>query len=361
MKDYYEVLGVPKSASGEEVKKAFHRLAHKHHPHKGGDEKKFKEINEAYQVLSDKEKRAQYDQFGQVFEGGNPGAGSQGFGFQWGQQGANMDFDLGDLGDLFGDLFGTGFGASSKKRGARKGKDLQIDLEIPLEATLKGLEKEITLHHHIICSRCQGKGAEPGTKLNECFTCRGSGQVQQIKRTVFGSLTRSTVCPECQGEGNRPEKNCNVCKGEGRIKNEEEIKIFIPAGSDNNQVITIEGKGEAGKKGAKTGDLYIRIFVKPHPVFKRNGDDLFYSAPVTLTQAALSGEIEVPLLEGTKILLRVPEGVESGKVLRISGKGIPHFQSFGRGNLYVELIIKTPKKLTKKQKELLEELKKKGL
>lgn len=204
-------------------------------------------------------------------------------------------------------------------------------------------------------------GAEPGTKINECFSCGGTGEVQQVKRTFLGSFTRYTTCPECGGEGKRPEKPCNVCKGEGRVKAEEKIKIFIPAGVDTNQVIKVEGKGEAGKRGAKPGDLYVRIFVKSHPVFQRKGDDLYIGLQISFSQAALGDEIETQILDGSKILLKVPEGTESGKILRISGKGITHFSGYGRGNLYVELIVKTPKKLSKKQKELLEKLKEAGI
>jgi molecular chaperone DnaJ len=364
MKDYYKILGISRGASQEEIKKAFHRLAHKHHPHKGGDEAKFKEVNEAYQVLSNKEKRAQYDQFGTTFEGAQGfGGGAPDWGFQW--QGFNpkdveFDFDSFGLGDIFGDIFG--FGAPEKsKKDLRKGKDIQVDMEITLEEVMKGSARKISLIKMNSCSRCKGTGAEPGTETNECFSCRGMGQVQQVKRTVLGSITRIVVCPECGGEGAKPEKPCNVCKGEGRVRNEETININIPAGVDTNQVIRMEGKGEAGKKGGKSGNLYIRILVKKHPVFNRKGDDLYIQVPITFSQAALGDEIEVPTLEKTTMLLKVPDGTESGRVLRISGKGIPHFSSYGRGNLYVELMVKTPRKLTKKQKELLDKLKEEGL
>lgn len=358
-KDYYQILGVQKNASPDEIKKAYYKLAHKHHPDKGGDEKKFKEISEAYQILSNKEKRAQYDRFGRVFEG-MPG-GEPGFDFQWAWGRPDMDFDFGfeDLGDMVEEMFG--FGAPRRKRDLKKGKDIEIEMKIPLEDTLKGREKEISLYKMVSCSRCQGTGAEPGTKIKECFSCRGTGEVQQIKKTFFGSFTRYVTCPECGGEGYRPEKPCNVCRGEGRIQEEEQIEIFVPAGVDTNQVIKVEGKGEAGRRSGKPGDLYVRIFVKPHPVFKRKGDDLYISLPISFSQAALGDEIEVQTLEGKKILLTVPAGTESGKVLRISDKGIPHFSGYGKGNLYVELIVKTPKKLTKKQKELLEQLRKEDL
>ena len=258
MADYYQILGISKGSSQDDIKKAYRKLAHKYHPDKGGDEKKFKEINEAYQILSDKEKRGQYDRFGRVFEGGS--GSNQGFDFgSFGNQGFDFDFDFGDLGEVMEDFFG--FGGPKGKRDVKKGRDIEIELTLPLEEILRGREKEISLEKFVACSRCQGVGAEPGTQVRECFSCRGSGQVQQIKRTPFGSFTRVTVCPECGGEGFKPEKPCNVCRGEGRIKKEEKIRIFVPAGVDTNQVIKIEGKGEAGKRGGKAGDLYIRIFV----------------------------------------------------------------------------------------------------
>jgi molecular chaperone DnaJ len=361
MKDYYQILGVKKNATAEDIKKAYYKLAHKYHPDKGGDEKKFKEVNEAYQILSNKEKRNQYDRFGRVFEGG---AGPEpGFDFQWawggGRQDMDFEFDFGDLGEMVEDVFG--FGASRRQKDLKKGKDIEVDIEIALEETLKSREKEIFIEKYVLCSRCAGIGAEPGAKINECFSCRGAGQVQQIKRSVFGSFTRYTICPECKGEGQRPEKPCNVCKGEGRVKGDETIKIFIPSGVDTNQLIRVEGKGEAGKRGGKAGDLYVRIFVKEHPLFERRGDDLYTSVPISYTSAVLGDEVEVKTLEETKLFLKVPAGTESGDVLRISGKGIPHFSGYGRGNLYVELIVRTPKKLTRKQKELLERLREEGI
>lgn len=357
-KDYYQILGISKTASADDIKKAYYKLAHKYHPDKGGDEKKFKEISEAYQVLSNKEKRNQYDQFGRTFEGG--GQNQSGFDFQWAWgKPNNVEFDFGDLGEMMEEMFGSGI--PRRKRDLKRGKDIEINMEISLEEVLRGKEKEISLYKQILCSRCQGVGAEIGVKINECFSCRGTGEVQQIKRTFFGSFTRLAVCPECKGEGKKPDKLCNVCKGEGRVQGEENIKIFIPAGVDTNQVIKIEGKGEAGKKGGKAGDLYVRIFIKQHSLFKRKGDDLYTFVPISFSQASLGDEIEIPTLEGTNILLKVPSGTESGKILRINNKGIPYFSRHGRGNMYVELFVKTPKKITKKQKELLEKLKEEGL
>lgn len=361
--DYYEILGVSRSATQDEIKKAFHKLAHRYHPDKGGDEKKFKEINEAYQVLSDKEKRAQYDQFGRVFSAqGGPAEGweNSNFSWAWGNKGQDFEFGFEDLGDVFEDFFGFS-GRKTAKKDVKKGKDVHVDIEIGLEETLKETVKNIMLLKTVVCHRCQGTGGEPGTKIKECFSCRGTGQVQQIKKTIFGSYTTVGVCPECQGEGTIPEKPCNVCKGQGRVKAEDKIEIIIPAGVDTNQVIKVEGKGEAGKRGGKPGNLYANLFVKKHSVFERRGDDLFTFVEINFSQAVLGDEVEVETLQKTKILLTIPAGTESGKILRISEKGIPHFGGRGKGNLYIELKIATPKKLTKEQKKILEELRKEGL
>ncbi len=359
--DYYEVLGITKQASQDEIKKAFHKLAHKYHPDKGGDEKKFKEINEAYQVLSNSEKRGQYDQFGRTFDQ-NGGGGAQDFNWAW-QNGGSAGFDPEDLGDIFENFFsfGGGGGRRANKKDIKKGKDIQVDIEIGLEETLQPIHKKITLTKLIFCTRCTGKGAEPGTKINECFSCRGSGQVQEVKRTILGSYTAFATCPECNGEGNKPERNCNVCHGEGRFKGQEDIEFTIPAGIDNNQALEIDGRGDAGKKNGKAGDLYVRIFVKKHPVFLRKGDDLYLSREISYSDAILGGNMEMPTLENKNIIVKIPAGTESGKILRISEKGIVHYGGYGRGNMYVELVIKTPKKITKEQKNLLDQLRQEGL
>jgi len=357
MKDYYQILGVSREASQEEIKKAYRKLAHKHHPDKGGDEKKFKEINEAYQLLSNKEKRDQYDRFGRVFEGAPGWQEGRGFDFSRGF-GKDFGFDFEDISDIFSEIFGF---ETTRKKDLKRGRDIEIDFEINLEDTLKKIEREVNLYKFVSCSRCQGSGAEPGTKIKECFSCRGTGQVQQIKRTFLGSFTRVTICPVCQGEGKKPEKPCIVCKGQGRVKKEESIKIFIPAGVDSNQVIKIEGKGDAGRIKGEPGNLYIRVHVLPHKIFQRKGDDIYIKTPISISQAVLGDEIEILTLENKKILLKVPSGTESGKIFKISEKGIPHFSGYGKGDLYVELKVKIPKKLTKKQKELLEKLKEEGV
>jgi molecular chaperone DnaJ len=229
-----------------------------------------------------------------------------------------------------------------------------------LNQVISSQKKRFSIYKYIICPRCNGKGGEPNTKIQECPSCRGTGQVQQIKRTFLGTITKYTVCPDCQGEGYIPQKPCNVCKGQGRIKKEEEIEITIPAGVDSEQVLKFRGLGEAGKLGGKPGDLYVRIFIKPHPLFTRRGDDLYTKVLVPFSLMALGGEVEVPTLSKS-ILLKVPPGTSSGKRFRISNKGIPHFSGYGRGNLYVDLEIKAPKRLTKKQRELLNKLRQEGL
>jgi len=357
MKDYYKILGVPRNASQEEIKRAYHRLAHKYHPDKGGDEKKFKEINEAYQVLGNKERRAQYDKFGQSFDFSE--AGRNGGGFDFESIFENIKgFDFG-FGDIFEDFFD--FSKKAQREDINRGEDIEIEVVLDLEDVLNNIKKTVSLERMVRCPRCNGLGAEPGSKIKECFSCRGTGEVQQIKKTIFGTVTRYVVCPECHGEGKIPEVPCNVCKGEGRIKKTEEVNIVIPKGVDSGQTIKIAGEGNAGRKGGETGDLYVKIFIRKHPVFERRGDDLFITTPITFSQAALGDEIEIPTLEGKKILLKIPSGTPSGKIFRISGKGIPHFSRWGRGSLYVEVVVKVPKHLTKNQKELLRKLKEEGL
>lgn len=362
-KDYYKILGVEKTASPEDIKKAYYKLAHEHHPDKkGGDEAKFKEVNEAYQTLSDKDRRTQYDRFGTGFNGGT----QQGGGFN--QQNVNWEDIMGGMGGDFGniedifEMFGGGFGGGRRKpKDTRKGRDLEMILELDLESILHAQDKEVIITKNSTCSRCEGTGAEPGTKVKECFTCRGTGRVQEIRKTFLGTISQYVVCPDCQGEGVKPEKACNVCHGEGRIKKEEKIRINIPAGVDNNQIIKVKGKGEAGKRGGEAGDLFIRLSIKPNHIFERNGDDIYIKQNITFSEATLGGKIKIPTLEGEKVIVSVPSGTESGKILKISKRGIPHFSGIGRGNLYLQLNINTPGKLTKRQKELLEELKKEGL
>lgn len=351
-KDYYKVLGVSKDATKEEIKKAYRKLAHKYHPDKkGGDEARFKEVNEAYQILSDDAKKSQYDRFGRVGDGG----------FDFTQ--AGYDFDLGDLGDIFGstifeEMFG---GRGSRTRDVKRGEDIEVSLEMSLEDVLVKQEKKIKLNKFATCQRCDGEGAEPGTKKNECVTCRGKGVVQEVKRTVFGSFTKEAICPDCSGEGQKPDKPCNVCRGEGRIKKEEEITINVPAGVDSNQIMKLAGKGGAGRIKGRAGDLYVRILIKKHPIFTRKGDDLFTTVKIPYSDAVTGGEVSLKDIEGKKMIVKIPTGTFSGKVIRISGKGITKFSGFGRGDLFLKMDIAIPDKLTKRQKELLQEIKKEGL
>lgn len=363
MKDYYEILGVSRDSSPEEIRKAYHKLAHKFHPDKGGDEEKFKEINEAYQVLSSKDKKAQYDQFGRTFDQNNGSSSSQGFDFNsFFGRGGNFDFDFEDLESMFGNTFG--FGGSTSRRRTRdfkRGEDIRIDLELNLEDVLQEQEKKININKYATCSHCKGKGAEPGSKMKECSSCGGTGKVKEVRRTILGSFTRVTVCPECGGEGYIPEKKCSKCEGEGRIKKEETVEFSIPRGVHNQQMLKIPGRGNAGRKNGQSGDLFVGIFIKPHPLFKREGDNLYLKSSISISQAVLGGETEISTLEGKKIALKIPSGTESGKVFKVSGKGTPHFASNKRGDLYVQTKISIPKKLSRKQKELLKKLKEEGM
>lgn len=352
--DYYKILGVSKNASQDEIKKAYRKLAHKYHPDKGGDAKKFHKINEAYQVLSNKEKRSQYDRFGFAFEQQN----AQGFGNFWQQDGAGFDFDLGDIFEQF-------FGGTRREQTSedfKQGDDIEIQVELNLEDVLETTKKNITLSKYVVCPRCGGVGAEPGTDVKECQVCRGTGVVQEMRRTFFGTITHQSVCPDCNGEGYVPEKPCNVCKGEGRIKEKKEIELEIPAGVDSGQILKFRGKGQAGRKQGQAGDLYVRISVRPHPVFKRRGDDLYTRQKIKYSTAVFGGEVEFPSLrKGKKIVLKIPKGTPSSKVFKISRRGVPRFAGFGSGDLYVEAQVDVPKNLTKKQKELIKNLQQEGL
>ncbi len=364
--DYYKILGVSRKSSQSEIKKAFRQLAHKHHPDKGGDNKHFQKINEAYQVLSDEKKRGQYDQFGKTFDDMGQGGFSGDFqGFDFGSFGekarsGGAGFDFENLGDVFEEFFSAG--RTRKKGDLKRGSDIQIDVEIGLEETLSSQKRDFSLYKYGECSRCKGNGAEPGAEIKECSVCRGEGQVQQIRRTIFGTMTHHTICPTCQGEGKIPQKLCNVCRGEGRVKNNEKIEITIPAGVDSGQVIRFREKGDVGKRGGVSGDLYVRIFVKRHSIFERKGDDLYAKVKIRFSETVLGGQIEMPTLEkDKKIYLKIPAGTDQGKVFKISQKGIPRFSGYGRGNLYVKIQAGTPKRLTRKQKALLKRLQEEGL
>ena len=376
MADYYKTLGIHKGASEEDVKKAFRKLAHKYHPDKGGDEKKFKEINEAYQILSNKEKRQQYDKFGRVFEGAQGQSGFGGFGFgpfggaQAGPFGAggaqnpfgeiHFDFDGGfgsDLGDIF-DAFFEGMGVKQKRRTYNRGSDIQISQEISLEEAFRGLEKEIRYNVFVRCEKCKGKGHDEKAGYVGCNVCGGRGEIKEQRKTFFGQFEQVKTCGHCFGAGQVPKKTCDECRGSGKIKGERIVKAVIRPGVTNGQIIKIKSAGEAGERGAEEGDLYLVVKIKQHPVFERQNDDLIIERDVKLMDLILGKKIEVPTISGNKLNLEIPENWDLKQDLRIPGEGMPHFGQSGRGNLIVKLNIKTPKKLTAKAKKILEDLEK---
>jgi len=356
--DYYEILGVPRDASQEDIKKAYRRLAREYHPDvnkEPGAEERFKEINEAYRVLSDPDTRRQYDQFGHAaFENG--GFGGQGFG-GFGDFG-DFGFGFEDLGDIFTDMF---FGRSSARRDRRprKGADIRLDLIIEFEEAAFGVEKTVEIHRTEICPHCHGNQAEPGTPLKTCPDCGGSGQVRSIQRTPFGQIQTSRTCSRCRGEGNIFETPCKECGGGGRVNTARKIPVKIPAGVNDGQVVRVGGQGEAGSYGGPYGDLLIVISVKPHEFFTRQGNDIVCEVPITFVQAALGDEIDVPTLEGD-VKMRIPEGTQSGRVFRLRGKGVADVRGFGRGDQLVRVRVVTPTKLNNKQKQILREFAKAG-
>lgn len=369
-RDYYKILGVPRNATKEDIKKAYRALAHKYHPDKGGDEARFKELNEAYQVLSDDRKRNQYDQFGQVFEGGG-GSRQGGFGFEWpggfkfdfgGENGAASGRGFGDFdfSDIFEDFLGMGAKEGRARTKERRGKDLRISLEISFEESIFGSKKEIEVERLARCERCQGKGAEPGSKLKDCPTCQGKGNIQKTERTFLGSFTQVSTCPTCFGSGQRPDVNCKDCTGRGIRQLAEKLEIFIPKGIQNGEVLKISGKGEASLVGGIPGDLYINLRIQPHKIFRRQEDDIIMRLPVKLSQALLGDTLEIETLDG-KIKLKIPEGTQPGDILKIRGRGAYYQSGYGRGNLLIEIKIDIPKKLSKKTKEILESLKEEGI
>lgn len=358
-KDYYETLGIDKKASKEEIKKAFRTLAHKYHPDKKtGDDAKFKEINEAYSILSDDQKRAQYDQFGQAGPNmGNGFGGGQGFdGFDFSQFtqgfGGNNGVEF-DFGDIFGDIFGNG-----GRRQTKRGRDISIDIELSFEDSIFGVERTILLNKTSKCDNCAGTGAEKGTDTTTCETCNGKGSIREVKRTFFGQFESTVTCSKCNGKGKIPKTKCSVCHGHGILKKESEIKVKVPSGIENGEMIRLSGGGEA-VSGGENGDLYIKIYVKKHPYFRKDGFNLTMDLSVKLSTALLGGEENIKTLDGD-IKLRIPEGVVHGEVLRVKGKGVPHGNS-QRGDLLVKVMIGLPKKLSKDARKIIEDLKEIGL
>lgn len=352
-RDYYEVLGVGKDASADEIKKAFRRLAVQHHPDKeGGDESKFKEINEAYEVLKDSEKRQRYDQFGHAGVGGaSGGAGGNPFEGFGGFQGQNINFDFGDMGDIFGSFFG-----GQQRSQSRRGRDVETSIDLTFEEAVFGVDKTLKLNLEASCDHCKGNGAEPGYELKTCPTCKGSGQVVRVMRTILGNIQQAATCDDCHGTGKKPEKDCTVCHGKGVQKKEQKVELKIPAGIDDGATIRLREYGEAIQGGPK-GDLYVHIRVKAHKKFTREGDLILSHEKVDMITAALGGEIDVETVDGT-VTMKVPAGTQSGSDFKLSGHGVKHPRGDGRGAQIVTLEVETPTKLSKKQKELLEEFQK---
>ena len=351
-RDYYEVLGVSKGASDDEIKKAHRKLAKKYHPDLNRDNpeaaEKFKELNEAYEVLSDKDKRAKYDQFGFAGVDPNYGAGQGGFG---------GGFDMGDLGDIFGSFFGGGFGGGStrsRRNAPQRGETLQQRNMLSFEEAAFGCEKEITINRTETCEECGGSGAEPGTSPETCSNCRGSGVVTQTQRTPLGMFQTQGACPNCRGTGKIIRKPCKKCSGAGRVRKSKTLKVNIPAGIDDGQSIQLRGQGGAGVNGGPAGDVIVTISIRPHPIFTREGQDVVCEIPISFAQAALGDTLQVPTIDG-KVSYDIPEGTQTGTVFRLKGKGIQNVNGRGRGDQYVRVNIEVPRNLTHRQKELLRE------
>ncbi len=358
--DYYSTLGISKSASADEIKRAYRKLAHEHHPDKNkGNEQKFKEINEAYQVLSNPDKRSQYDRFGTAGFGGqgsgyggfNPQDFASGFGFN-NAGGFNVEFE--DAFDIFSDMFGGGGGRGARARRER-GVDLEMELDLSFDEAVFGVEKELHLEKKDTCEKCQGSGAAPGSKINTCSKCHGQGQIKTQRRTIFGVMQAVSTCDLCDGSGKVPERSCSECKGTGQKRRQKNLKIKIPAGVEDGMRIRIANEGEVGYKGSNFGDLYLRLHVKPHPDFKREHENIYTETPISFYQAALGTEIDTPTVDG-EVKLKIPAGTQSGKVFRIKEKGAPVLNSSRRGDHFVTVHVVTPTKLTKKEKELFKQL-----
>ena len=376
--DYYKILGVGKGASDDEIKKAYRKLAHKYHPDKqGGDANKFKEINEAYQVLSDKTKRQQYDQFGQTFEQGRRAgqggfSGFEGFDFSgfsaqggpasgWQFGGQGFDFGGGGFEDIFSDIFGGNFNGGRRQSSRRAGRDIQIDVEINFEEIVTGAKREVSLLRNVVCDVCKGSGGEPGAKEETCPTCKGSGQVKKITRSFFGSFQQVSICPTCEGAGKTYSKKCHKCNGSGKAKEQQNITIEIPAGIADGQTISLQGYGEAGEKGAESGDLYVTVHVKPHSKFQRKGNDIISIEHISISQAVLGDKISVQTIDG-QVTMKIPNGTQSGEVFRIKGQGVSQLgRSGSRGDQMVNIIVDIPKNPTREQKKIIEDLGKSGL
>jgi molecular chaperone DnaJ len=347
-RDYYEVLGVGKDASADEVKKAFRQQAIKFHPDKeGGDEAKFKEVNEAYEVLKDPSKRQRYDQFGHAGVGGSAAGGGDPFG--GGFNGQNVNFDFGDLGDIFSSFFG---GGPQRQRHENRGRDVEVKIDLSFEEAVFGTEEEIHLQIEDTCEHCKGKTVEPGHELKTCATCKGAGQVVHVTRTIFGNIQQATPCPTCRATGKVPEKVCTVCHGKGTQRQSQVMTIKVPAGIDDGAVIRLRERGEAIANGPK-GDLYVAVRVKAHKKFTREGDLILSEEHIDMVDAALGTVIDVETVDGT-VKMKIPTGTQSGTDFKLTGHGVPHLKGDARGAHIVTVVVDTPTKLSKQQKELLE-------
>lgn len=366
-RDYYEVLGVSKTATDEELKKAYRKLAKKYHPDANPDnkeeaEKKFKELNEAYETLSDPQKRRMYDQFGpdgpQGFGGaGGPFGGQNGY-YSYTTSGFDGFGDFGDLGDIFSSFFGGGFGGRTSRtsNAPRKGADLNVHTDISFEESYLGTEKEIIITRNEKCSTCHGTGAKPGTSVVKCTMCNGTGQVKQVQNTILGQMQTTRTCTNCHGTGEIIKEPCESCRGKGTVRKQPKIKVKIPAGIDDGQTVVLRGEGEPGEKGGPNGDLYITVKVKRHSIFTRKGNTVFCEIPITITQASLGAELEIPLVNGTKEKYRIPDGTQTGTKFTIRNKGFKSVNSSAQGDLIFTVIVQTPKRLTKEQRDLLTQL-----
>ncbi len=358
-KDYYKTLGIEKNASKEEIKKAFHKQAHKFHPDKNnGDDSKFKEANEAYQVLSDDKKRSSYDQFGnadgpQGF-GGGQGGPFGGFDFNGGNGG--VEFDMGDLGDIFGDFFGGGMGRGRNK--VKRGRDISTEINISFEESIFGIEHTVKVNKQSNCNTCGGTGSKPGTKMNTCSVCNGQGQVREIKRSILGNFSTIKTCDNCGGTGKIPSDKCSDCRGAGVKKQDEEITVKIPAGINDGESLRVNGRGEA-INGGESGDLYIKLNVKKHPIYSRDGTNLLMDLKIKLTEALLGVTYNLKTLDNHNIEVKIPEGINNGEMLRVRGKGVPSVH--GRGDIIIRIQIDMPNKLSRKTREVIEMLKEEGL
>lgn len=353
-RDYYEVLGVDKSASDDQLKKAYRKLAKEYHPdlHPGDKEAeaKFKELNEAYEVLSDKDKKARYDQFG--FAGVDPNFGGGAGGNPWGSAGGGFDIN-----DIFDSFFGGGFGGGrrSNPNAPRRGSDCEANVVVSFEEAAKGCKKNVTYHQIENCADCGGSGAAKGTSPKTCPNCGGTGQVRINQRTPFGVMQSQQTCDKCHGTGKIIDTPCKTCDGKGKVRRQKTIEISVPAGIDDDQILNVSGKGNAGLNGGPNGDLHVYVTVRPHPLFERRGNDVWLTMPITFAQAALGADIEVPTLDG-KVSYHIHEGTQPGDIFKLRGKGIQSLSGRGgKGDQYVQMTIEVPKNLNKKQKEILSE------